>query len=62
MGNYKSVFTSEQKELVKYVQAMESRLFGLTTHDLRKLACQLAEKNRLPHCLNRKTDKQAVTG
>lgn len=53
MGRYKCVFSSEQeKELTDYVQDMESRLFGLTTTELRRLAYQLAQRNGLQHNFN----------
>ncbi|KAJ8953436.1 hypothetical protein NQ318_023555 [Aromia moschata] len=52
MGRYKCVFSPEQeKELVEYVQDMESRLLGLTT-ELRRLAYQLAQRNSLQHNFN----------
>jgi transposase len=44
----KPVFSAEmEKELVEYVLFMETRLFGLTRQDVRKLAFQLATKNNL---------------
>ncbi|KAF2905685.1 hypothetical protein ILUMI_00495, partial [Ignelater luminosus] len=33
----------------KNIVSMESRLFGLTTHDLRKLVFQLTEQNNISH-------------
>lgn len=57
MGHFKCVFTKEQEdELVAYVKDMELRLFGLTTTDLRRLAYQLAIRNKLQHNFN--TEKQ----
>lgn len=38
-----------------YVKDMESRLFGLTTRDVRCLAFQLAERNKLDHYFNKDT-------
>lgn len=53
MGNFKKTFSSAQEEeLVEYIKLMESRLFGLTTKDLRRLAFQLAEKNNIKHTFN----------
>jgi hypothetical protein len=47
LGSNQTVFsTSEKDELVKYLSVMESRLFGLTSKELRNLASKLAEKNR----------------
>lgn len=52
MGNFKRTFTDPQElELVEYVKLMESRLFSLTTKDLRRLAYQLAEQNKINHNL-----------
>lgn len=46
----KCVFTDElEGMLVEHVKTMESRLFGLTKTDLRRLAFQLAERNNLNH-------------
>lgn len=61
MGKYKCIFSEEQEvELVEYVQHMESRLFGLTTTELRRLAFQLAEKNQLPHNFNRESESAGL--
>lgn len=50
MGNFKKIFTDAQEaELVDYIKIMESRLFGLNTKDLRRLAFELAERNHLKH-------------
>lgn len=46
---------SQELELVEYVQQMEGRLFGLTMLDLRKLAFDLAEKNKIDHNFCKKT-------
>lgn len=54
MGNFKCVFSVEQEtELVEYVKHMESRLFGFTTTELRRVAFQLAERNQLEHKFNK---------
>jgi len=46
---------SQELELVEYVQQMEGRLLGLTMMDLRKLAFDLAEKNKKDHNFCKKT-------
>lgn len=52
----KCVFTDElEGMLVEHVKTMESRLFGLTKTDLRRLAFQLAERNNLNHPFNKET-------
>ena len=44
------MFNQEQeRELVDFVLLMESRLFGLTLTELRSLAYELAERNKLKH-------------
>lgn len=46
LGRYENVFDKEfEQQLKEYVLSMESRFFGLTCEDLRRLAYQLAEKN-----------------
>lgn len=50
LGSKQTVFNLEQeKELVDYIQDMESRMYGLTTQDVLTLAYQLAERNNLSH-------------
>lgn len=52
-SKFQCVFSEEQEgELENYLLSMESRLFGLTTKDLRSLAFQLAERNNLSHKFN----------
>lgn len=54
LGRFRPVFTKEQeKELVEFILDMESRLFGLSTKELRHLAFQYAEKNGIPHHFNK---------
>lgn len=54
MGSIKPVFTIEQeKDLVKHILKMEEVLYGLTIKDVRSLAFQLAESNKLPNNFNR---------
>lgn len=56
MGKYVCVFSPTQEaEIVKFLQDMEARLFGLTMLDCRRLAFQLAERNNLPHPFNKET-------
>lgn len=56
LGRYKAVFTDQQEdELVAYILEMETKLFGVTYDDLRKIAFQLAEKNNIPHPFNKNT-------
>lgn len=45
-----------EAELVRYVKEMESRYFGITCTDLRKIAYQLAEKNNVVHQFNREKE------
>ncbi|XP_022823908.1 uncharacterized protein LOC111354594 [Spodoptera litura] len=50
LGRFEQVFTKAQEtELATYVKQMESRLFGLTTENLKKLAYDLAERNNISH-------------
>lgn len=50
LGRFDQVFNKEQeRELVSYLKDMESRLYGLTSKDLKKLAYDLAERNNLSH-------------
>lgn len=50
MGSCTTVFSKDQEEeLVNHILMMESRLFGLTLTDFRKLAYELAVKNKLKH-------------
>ncbi|XP_050557910.1 uncharacterized protein LOC118277956 [Spodoptera frugiperda] len=53
LGPKRPVFTEdEEKELCNYILDMESRLYGLTTKDLKALAYNLAVKNNKPHPFN----------
>lgn len=45
-----------EAELVKYVKDMESRYFGITCTELRKIAYQLAERNNVIHQFNREKE------
>lgn len=56
LGSRHTTFDEDmEKELVTYLKDMESRLFGLTTRDVRCLAFQLAERNKLDHYFNKDT-------
>lgn len=53
LGPYKTVFSPEEEEqLVNYIKNMESRLFGLTGNDVKRLAYQLAVRNNKQHNFN----------
>ncbi|KAB0790631.1 hypothetical protein PPYR_14933 [Photinus pyralis] len=53
LGRYKAVFTEKQEEeMVEHILAMENRLFGFTLKDLRKMAFDLAVRNKLTHQFN----------
>lgn len=50
LGSKKPTFSSEQEEeLVVYILNMETRMYGLSTRDVRNLAYQLAEINGIKH-------------
>ena len=50
LGRFTATFDNQfEEELVQYVKDMESRFFGITYLDLRRLAFQLAERNNLVH-------------
>lgn len=56
MGRYLQVFNvTQEKELASYIKDMESCFVGLTAKDLRRLAYELAEKNKLQHNFCRET-------
>ena len=45
LGRYAATFSpSEKKYMVDYIFGMEERFFGITLHDLRKLAYDFAKK------------------
>lgn len=48
LGRFEAVFTMDQeKDLVDHVLFLEDRLFGITLTDLRILAFELADKNKI---------------
>lgn len=53
IGHPKDLTAEMEAELVRHVLELESRFFGLTITDLRRLAFQLAEKYKLPHRFNK---------
>ncbi|KAB0805315.1 hypothetical protein PPYR_02285 [Photinus pyralis] len=54
LGGKTTTFTNDQEnELIRHILDLESRMYGLTTTDLRRLAFQLAEKNHIPHHFSR---------
>lgn len=56
LGRFKPVFSHDQEIILyNYLKDMESRLVGLTMHDFRRLAFQLAEKNGLDFPFNTNT-------
>lgn len=55
LGRFVDTFTPEQEEeIVQYLNLLEIRMFGLTTTDLRKIAFQFAEANKVQHRFNKK--------
>ena len=59
LGRFKRVFdAAHEDELCKHAIEMQRRFYGLTLHDLRSLAFQLAEMNGLDHPFS-KNDKMA---
>lgn len=56
LGHFRTVFSPDQEnELIVYIKQMEAQFHGLTSRDLRKLAYEVAEKNRIPHKFDSKT-------
>lgn len=56
LGRFKCTFNTDlERELVDHLKTLESRLFGLNTTEVRKLAYQLAEKNSMEHRFNHDT-------
>lgn len=47
LGRFHTIFSeAQEREIVKHVLFLEERLFGLTLHDLREFAFELAKKKR----------------
>lgn len=54
LGGYKPTFDIEMEEkIAKHVVNLETRFYGLTQRELRKLVFQLAEKHKIPHRFNK---------
>lgn len=52
--HFKPVFNPEQKKVfVNHILDLESRFYGLTLLDVRKLAFDLAEELKIEHCFNK---------
>lgn len=57
LGRFKPTFYADlEKDLVSHILDFESRLFGFTTTDIRKLAYQLAEKTKINHSFNKQKE------
>ncbi|XP_062560612.1 uncharacterized protein LOC134224952 isoform X2 [Armigeres subalbatus] len=55
LGSRETVFTPQQEaELLQHLLDLESRFYGITKNDVRELAFELAEKNKIPHPFNKK--------
>ncbi|KAJ0169726.1 hypothetical protein K1T71_014332 [Dendrolimus kikuchii] len=53
LGHYRTIFSQEQEEeLVQYIKTMEARFHGLTSLELRRLAYEIAERNKMAHKFN----------
>lgn len=53
LGRYGTTFTTEmEKELVNYIQQIDSMYYGLTAKGLRELAYQFADMSKIPHRFN----------
>jgi len=54
LGRFECVLDQDfEKELVAYCVEMQQRLFGLSLAELRHIAYELAERNKLPHPFSR---------
>ncbi|KAF2886856.1 hypothetical protein ILUMI_19317 [Ignelater luminosus] len=60
LGGHKVTFSKKklETELVEHIKTLETRFFGLTTLDVRKLAFQIAEVKKIAHRFSR--DKEVV--
>ena len=53
LGRYKTLFSeAQEKKLVDHLLHLEERLLGITLSDLRNVAFELAEKNKILHVFN----------
>jgi len=55
LGKCTVLSASQEHELVQVALSLESRLFGLTMQDLRRLVFQYCEKNQIKHPFNKET-------
>ncbi|CAH2095632.1 unnamed protein product [Euphydryas editha] len=67
LGIYDNTFSTEiEKVVCDYLKTLDAMFFGMTTKDLRTLACEFAEKKkRISHRFNRETkteDKERLHG
>ena len=59
LGRYRTTFPlALENDLIQHIKNLESSLFGLSVDDVRRLAYQLAEINRIDHRFN-KEEKMA---
>lgn len=57
LGGYKTTFNKKlEEEIVLHIKNLESRFFGLSTIDVRKLAYQIAESKGLKHRFSKVTN------
>lgn len=60
LGGKRTTFEPEvEKQIVEHIQNLEMRFFGMSTIDVRRLAYELAIRNRIPHSFN---SKQKMAG
>lgn len=56
LGRYDTTFTKEvENEFCEYLKKLDDMFFGMTAKDLRVLAYEYAEKNKIPHRFNPET-------
>ncbi|XP_030764767.1 uncharacterized protein LOC115889001 [Sitophilus oryzae] len=54
LGGRKATFSKAiEDEIAGHIIEMETRFFGLTSKDLRRMVFEVAEKNKIKHCFNR---------
>lgn len=54
LGGHRPTFSSDiESEISRHIITLETRFFGLTSMELRKLAFQIAEKYHIKHQFNR---------
>ncbi|XP_057671308.1 uncharacterized protein LOC130903064 [Diorhabda carinulata] len=56
LGGRTAIFSKAiEEEIAGYIIDMETRFFGLTSKDLRRMVFEVAEKNKIEHRFNRET-------